>query len=171
VEGGLDKPSFTVKLKTPHGEKIKTVCWAVRSPTGCPPKPDLAFKAEYSKDGKEWKVLREGWRIIPPVPYQAPDTWSQSFFYGAQDVASADAGEVQVRISNNLGRTYQMGQFSVLYETRNAAKTKVSYCWSEGGQEKTAEHVYPAGARMDTSWKVETGKEPKLKWVELTPVE
>jgi hypothetical protein len=171
VEGGLDKPSFTVKLKTPHGEKIKTVCWAVRSPTGCPPKPDIAFKAEYSKDGKEWKVLREGWRIVPPVPYQAPDTWSQSFFYGTQDVASADAAEVQVRISNNLGKTYQMGQFSALYETKNAAKTKVTYGWTEGGQEKTAEHVYPASARMDTSWKVETGKEPKLKWVEMTPVE
>ncbi|MCY3021894.1 MAG: hypothetical protein NTW87_23025 [Planctomycetota bacterium] len=185
VAGGLDKPSFTVKLKTPHGEKIKTVCWAVRSPSGCPPKPDLAYKAEYSKDGNEWKVLRDDWRIVPPVPYQAPDTWSQSFFYGTQDIASADAnaetgtaGEVQVRISNNMGKPYQMGQFSVLYATKNAAKTKVTYAWTEGGQDKTAEHVYPAGATMDTSWKIETnpatgtaGKEPKLKWVEMTPVE
>jgi len=171
VDGGLDKSSFTVKLKNPHGEKIKTICWAVRSPTGCPPKPELAFKAEYSKDGKEWKVLREDWRIVPPVPYQAPDTWSQSFFYGSQDVANFDAGEVQVRISNNLNKPYQMGQFSALYETKNAAKTKVTFGWDEGGREKTAEHVYPAGAKMDTSWKVETGKEPKLKWVEMTPVE
>lgn len=171
VDGSLAKPSFTVKLKSPHGEKIRTVCWAVRSPTGCPPKPEIAFRAEYSKDGKEWKVLRDGWRIVPPVPYQAPDTWSQSFFYGTQDITDADAREIQVRISNNLGKAYQMGQFSVLYETKNAAQTKVAFGWDEGGQEKTAEHVYPAGASMDASWKIETGTEPKLKWVEMTPVE
>jgi hypothetical protein len=170
IDGGLDKPSFTVKLKSPHGEKIKSVCWAVRSPTGCPPKPNLAFKAEYSADGKEWTVLRDDWRIIPPPPYDPPDTWSQSFFYGSKDV-KADGGEVQIRISNNLGKTYQMGQFSIVYEVKNTAKTKVTYCWDEGGSEKTAEHSYPAAAKMDTSWKIETGKDPKVKWIEMTPTE
>jgi hypothetical protein len=169
VEGGLDKPSFTIKLKSPRGEKIKTVCWATRSPTGCPPKPDLAFKAEYSKDGKEWKLLKDDWHVVSPVPYQAPDTWSQSFFYGAKDIET-DTNEVQIRISNNLGKAYQMGQFSIVYEVKNTAKTKVTYCWDEGGIEKSAEHLYPAAAKMDTSWKIDTGKDPKLKWVEMAPV-
>ncbi len=72
--GALDEPSFTVKLNTPHGEKIETVCWAVRSPTGCPPKPGLAFKAEYSTDGKQWKVLREDsrWRRRCPTRRRTP---------------------------------------------------------------------------------------------------
>jgi hypothetical protein len=169
-DGALDKPSFTVKLKTPHGEKIKTVCWATRSPTGCPPKPEMAFKAEYSTDGKQWKVLRDNWRMLPPVPYEAPDTWSQSFFYGTNDISADAASEVLVRVSNNLGKRYQMGQFTLIYETKNDAKTKVTYCWDEAGQEKTAEHVYPAGAKMDSSWTIETGKEPKMKWVEMTAV-
>ncbi|MBI3829625.1 MAG: hypothetical protein HY291_08920 [Planctomycetes bacterium] len=169
VDGGLDKPSFTVKLKSPHGEKIKSVCWATRSPTGCPPKPDLAFKAEYSKDGKEWKVLKDDWRIVSPIPMNAPDTWSQSFFFGSKDLDGESSGEVQVRISNNMGKTYQMGQFSIVYEVNNDAKTKVAYCWDEDGSEKTAEHVYPAGAKMDTSWKIPTGKNPKVKWVEMEP--
>jgi len=170
VDGGLDKPSFTIKIKTPRGEKIKTVYWGTRSPTGSPPKPELAFKAEYSKDGKEWKVLKDDWRINPPSPYEPPDTWSQTFFYGTKDIPEADASEVLIRISNNLGKTYQMGQFSVVYQTKNSAKTKVTYCWEEGGQEKRDEHVYPAGAAMDSSWKIPTGKEPALKWVETTPV-
>jgi hypothetical protein len=64
-----------------------------------------------------------------------------------------------------------MGQFSLVYEAKNASKTQVTYCWTEGGQEKTAEHVYPAGAKMDASWKIETGKDVKLKWVETKAVE
>jgi hypothetical protein len=171
VEGGLDKPSFTVRLKTPRGEKIRTVCWATRSPTGSPPTPGVACKAEYSSDGEVWKVLRDDWRIAPPVPYNAPDTWSQSFFYGTRDIADDGASQVLVRISNNRGKPYQMGQFSLLYETQNTARTKVVYCWDEGGRETTAKHVYPAGTKMDSSWKIETGKEPKMKWVEMTAVE
>lgn len=169
VDGGLDKGSFTVKLKTPHGEKIKSVSWAVRSPTGCPPKPDLAFKAEFSKDGKAWQVLKDDWRVVSPVPIEAPDYWSQSFFFGSKDV-DIEGGEVQIRISNNKGKSYMMGQFAVTYEVPNTAKTKVTFCWDEAGKEKTDEHVYAAGAKMDTSWKIKTGKEPKLKWVEMAPV-
>ena len=169
VDGGLEKDTYTVKLTAPHGEKIQKVYWATRSPTGCPPKPDLAFKAEYSTDGKEWKVAREGWHVDPPQPYDPPDTWSQSFFYGSQDIASAASSEVQVRISNTKGKNYMMGQFSIAYATENAAKTKVTYCWEEGGAEKKAEHVYPAAAKMDASWKIPTGKDPKLKWVEMSP--
>ena len=171
VEGSLDKPSFSVRLATPHGEKIRTVCWAIRSPSGSPPKPELAYKAEYSTDGKRWKVLRDDWRIESPVPFEAPDTWSQSFFYGTKDIAADAASEVLVRISNNRGKPYQMGQFSLLYETPNTAKTRVTYCWDEGSREQTAAHLYPAGAKMDSSWKIATGKEPKTKWVEMAAVE
>ena len=167
TDGGLDKDTFTVKLKTPHGEKIKTVYWATRSFTGCPPKPDLAFKAEYSVDGKEWKVLLDNWRVNPPAPYAPPDTWSQSFFYGSKDVVGADAGEVSIRISNSKGKAYQMGQFSVVYETKNKGKTHVKYCWDEAGHEKTAEHLYAAGAAKDATWTIPTGKDPKVKWVEM----
>lgn len=171
TDGALDKDTFTVKLATPHGEKIKTVYWASRAATGCPPKPDLAFKAEYSVDGKEWKVLLDNWRIIPPAPYNPPDTWSQSFFYGGKEVVGADAGQVWIRISNNKGKTYQMAQFSVAYETGNQAKTRVAYCWDEAGRERTAEHVYAAGASKDASWKIDTGKDPKVKWIEMAAVE
>jgi hypothetical protein len=168
--GGLDQPSLTARLRTPHGEKIQSVCWAVRSPSGAPPRPELAFKAEYSTDGQQWKLLRDDWRIVSPVPYQAPDTWSQSFFYGSRDIAADAAGEARIRISNNLGKHYQMGQFSLIYLTPNTARTKVTYCWDEAGQEKTAAHVYAAGAKMDTSWTIDTGQEPKMTWVEMTPV-
>jgi hypothetical protein len=168
VDGAMNKDNFTVKMKTPHGEKIKTVCWAVRSPTGCPPKPDLAFKAEYSADGKTWKVLRENWHVNPPDPYKPPDTWSQSFFYGTKDIGDEGLSEVLVKVSNNLGKTYQMGQFSLTYETPNTGSTKVTYCWEEDGKQKTAEHGYAPGAKMDSSWKIDTGKDPKLLWVEMT---
>lgn len=171
VEGSLGGPSFTVKLKTPRGEKIQTVCWATRSPTGCPPKPELAFKAEYSKDGKNWSLLKEDWRINPPEPYNPPDTWSQTFFFGTKDISGDQLNEVLIRISNNMGKYYQMGQFSAIYAAPNTARTKVTYCWTEGGQEKTESHVYPAGAQMDRSWKIATGKEPALKWIETEPVE
>jgi len=63
-----------------------------------------------------------------------------------------------------------MGQFSLIYLTPNTARTKVTYCWDEAGQEKTAAHVYAAGAKMDTSWTIDTGQEPKMTWVEMTPV-
>ena len=170
VDGALDKDTFVVKMKTPHGEKVKSVSWATRSFTGCPPRPELAFKAEYSVDGKEWKVLRDDWHITPPPPYDPPDTWSQSFFFGTKDIASDGANEVRVRISNNKGKGYLMGQFSLVYETKNTAQTKVTYCWDEAGKEKTEFHVYPASAKMDTSWKIKTGVDPKLKWVEMEPV-
>ena len=169
VDGGLDKPSFTLRLRTPHGERIKSVCFAVRSPSGSPPRPELAYKAEYSVDGKQWKVLRDDWRIVAPVPFAAPDTWSQSFFYGSRDITADGASEVLVRIGNNGGKPYQMGQFSLLYATPNAAGTKVTYCWDEAGQEKTAEYIYPAAATMDRSWAITTGGAPKMKWVEMSP--
>ena len=102
------------------------MCWATRSPSGSPPKPELAFKAEYSSDGKQWKLLHDDWRIVSPVPYQAPDTWSQSFFYGSKDIAADEADEVLVRVSNNLGKHYQMGQFSLIYPTSNTAERKVA---------------------------------------------
>jgi len=171
TDGGMDKPSFTVKLKSPHGEKIKSVTWATISPTGCPPRPDLAFKAEYSTDGKEWKILRDDWHVNPPQPYNPPDTWAFSFFFGTKDLTDNSAGEIQVRISNNKGAPYLTGQFSVTYEIEKPGRTKVIYCWDEGAQEKTAEHVYPAAANMDSSWKIATGNDPKLKWVEMTPVQ
>jgi hypothetical protein len=170
-EGDMAKGSFAVKFKTPHGEKIKELFFAARAASGCPPKPDLAFKAEYSTDGKEWKILRDDWRINPPAPYNPPDTWSQSFFFGSKDISADNASEVQVRLSNNKGKNFMMGQFSLLFPKPNAAKTRVTYCWDEAGQEKTAEHVYPAAASMDASWTIETGKEPKLKWVDLAAVE
>lgn len=169
VDGGLDKKSFTLQLQSPRGEKIKKICWAVRSPTGSPPKPEIAFKAEYSTDGKEWKVLKDDWRVVSSVPIEAPDFWSQSFFYGAEEVA-VEGGKVQLRISNNYGKSYMMGQFSIVYEVANTAKTKVTFCWDEAGKEKTAEHTYPAGAKMDATWKIATGKNPLLKWVEMTPI-
>ena len=132
VDGGLDKPSFTVRLRTPRGEKIQTVCWATRSPTGAPPNPELAFKAEYSTDGRQWKLLRDDWRIVSPVPYQAPDTWSQSFFYGSKEIAPDAASEVRIRVSNNLGKRYQMGQFSLIYPVPNTARTKVRLLLGRG---------------------------------------
>ena len=170
IEGGLDKPSFVSKLNSPHGEKIKTIYWAVRAGTGTPPRPELEFKAEYSADGKEWKILNDKWRVNPPEPYDPPDTWSQSFFYGSSDISADGLKEVQIRISNNKGRTYIMGQFALSYQIKPTASTKVVYCWEDEGKEAKEEHIYPIGAKMDESWKIKTGKDPILKWIEMTPV-
>jgi hypothetical protein len=170
IEGGLDKSSYIIKLKTPRGEKINSICWATRTGSGTPPKEDLAYKAEYSFDGIEWKVLADKWKIQPPPPYDPPDTWSQSFFYGSKDISKDDLNEVQVKISNNKGRTYIMGQFSLLYDLKSASATKVTYCWEEDGKEKTESHTYLTGTKMDSSWKIATGNDPKFKWVEMEAV-
>ena len=121
-------------------------------------------------DGKEWKILNEKWRVNPPEPYDPPDTWSQSFFYGSKDISADGVNEIQIRISNNKGRTYLMGQFSLSYQIKPTASTKVTYCWEDEGKEMKDEHVYPIGAKMDTTWKIKSGKEPILKWIEMTPV-
>lgn len=164
--GELGKGSFTIKLRTPRGEKIRRIDFAGRMASGSPPKTEVMYKAEYSKDGTAWLPLKEGWQVKPPVEFTYPDSWSQSFFYGGKEVEGLE-GEVLVRLSNSGNRGMLMGQFALTYAVPNTGATRVTYGWSENGQEKTAEHLYPAGAAMDASWKIDTGAAAKMGWVEM----
>lgn len=170
VAGAIEKPSFTVEMKTPGGEKVKGIYFMSWNASWTKPGPDIVWKAEYSVDGSSWKVLKDDWRIKPLVPYKPRSTWSQSYFFGGKEIEDKNDGTIQIRISNNKGRPYMTGRFWLVYEVKKPSRTKVTFCWNEKGTEKKAEHIYPAGATMDTSWKIKNGANPVTKWIEMEPV-
>lgn len=164
VDGKMGTGTVTLELKTPRGERATRLWAASWNSSGCPPAP-VAYQIEYSTDGGQtWKAAVKDWKIIRREP-EPSDWWSQSFTWGDVPLDGV-TGPVRVRFSNNGGKSYRKVEAHLGYEVAKPAAVEVKLAWKEGGELKTAGHVYPAGTKEDESWQVTAGEKVQTMWVE-----
>jgi hypothetical protein len=169
VHGAFDKPTVTLSVATPRGEKITTIHAAAQVASGNPPAPETKFQIEYSLDGgKAWRPLVTDWSI-PRRGEEPPDFWSQSFCYGAVKVPDeSDAVEALVRFSNDGGKKYLRAEAHLVYRTKGADATQVTFEWRDARGVHRESHRF--GDDASGAWELRTGKAVETRWVDFAPV-
>ncbi|HEX5176839.1 MAG TPA: hypothetical protein VFV83_07420, partial [Chthoniobacteraceae bacterium] len=168
VGGAFDRPTVTLLLKTPRGERITAIHAAGQAASGNPPATETKFAIEYSVDGgKRWEAIVNDW-TVPRRGEEPADFWSQSFCYGSKEVEGNDAAEVLVRFSNNGGKKYLRAEAHLVYRTTGADATKVTFDWRDASGSHRETRVFAQGA--DRTWELRTGKGVETRWVEFAPV-
>jgi hypothetical protein len=165
VDGAFGTNKVTLELASPRQEKAVRIYAASWQNSACPPKECL-YQIEYSADGgKTWLPITKDWKVERRLP-DPEDWWSQSLTFA--DVALADVtGPVRVRFTNDGNIPYLKTEAHLVYQVPNSSPVKVTYAWTEEGQPKQAENVYPASAaHEDASWSFTAGENPRTAWVE-----
>jgi hypothetical protein len=168
VAGKFGSPTVTLELKTPRGEPARKIYAAAHVNSGNPPQPDVKYQIEVSADGvRTWKAAIKDWTITRRGD-DPDDFWSQSLCYGSLELGDEAPTSVQVRFRNSGNRTYARGEAHLVYRTKGADETKVTFSWKDDSGVKQASHVF-AGTEAP-AWTVPTGKEVQTRWVEFEPV-
>ncbi|MGB2822518.1 MAG: hypothetical protein WBF17_16150, partial [Phycisphaerae bacterium] len=78
------------------------------------------------------------------------------------------SGPVRVRFTNSARRTCMRAEAHLVYRVASTSTLTATFAWKEGGQVKTASHVYSDSApgKADTSWGFDAGEKPETFWVE-----
>ena len=113
-----------------------------------------------------WKPVVTDW-TIPRRGEEPPDFWSQSFCYGSAAVAGADGSSIRVRFRNTGGKAYARAEAHLVYKTRGADATKVTFDWTDNAGPHRDAHVF--GGRSG-DWQLPTGRNVQTRWVEFDPV-
>ena len=165
VDGALGTSKVTLELASPRQEKAVHIYAASWQDSGCPPK-DCLYQVEYSTDGgKTWSPVARDWKVERRQPDPA-DWWSQSLTF-ADAALDNVTGPVRVRFTNDGKVPYLKAEAHLVYQVSNNSPVKVTYAWTEEGQPKQAENVYPASAaHEDASWSFTAGENPQTVWVE-----
>jgi hypothetical protein len=169
IEGAFDSPRVTLELKTPRGEPAVEVYAAAHVLSGSPPDPSIKYAIDFSADGgKTWQPIVSDWSVTRRGE-DPPDFWSQSMCYGSAKLKQPTTEPIRIRFHNDGGRKYARCEAHLVYRVPENDATKVTFAWSEGGDRRSSSHEFAAASVQD-SWKVETGKNVKTRWVEFEPV-
>ena len=104
IAGAFGTPKATLELATPRGETIASVYATALVASGSPPR-EAKYRIELSTDGgKNWKTMVKDWSITRRGD-EPKDFWSMSFCWGDINIEDARASKVQVRFSNDVGRS------------------------------------------------------------------
>ncbi len=167
VNGKLESPSITLRLKAPRGERVVGIHAASHNQSGSPPNPKVRYGIEYSRDdGKTWEGVVNDWQIVRRDP-EPKDFWSQSFTYGSQTF-EPHIGPVLVKFSNDGGKRYRRVEAHLVYEVAKPSRAKMTFGWTNGEDAtiRTQSKIYPPNA-IDKSWQFDAGKGVRTKWVEI----
>jgi hypothetical protein len=169
VEGAFDSPRVALELKTPRGEPALEVYAAAHVRSSNPPRAEVKYQIEISLDGgKTWKPIIKDWTIARQGE-EPKDFWSQSMCYGSQKL-DGSPGSARVRFHNDGGKSYARAEIHLVYRTKSADGTKVTFSWTDDKGDKQASHVFNAASKEPVAWTVPTGKEAKTRWVEFDPM-
>jgi len=169
VDGDFGTPKVTLQLAAPRGERAVTVYAAAHVQSGNPPAPTVKYQIEYSTDaGKSWKAMLKDWTVTRRGD-EPKDFWSQSFCWGSAELSDPKASAVQVRFSNDGGKSYARCEAHLVYDTGGKDSTKLTVNWMDEVGVHQAGQVFPAGAAPAT-WDVPTGRTVETRWVQFEPV-
>jgi len=167
VAGAFDSPTVTLELKSPRDEPVKSVFAAAHIASGNPPRPELKFHIEFSRDGgATWKPMVKDWSIERRGD-EPKDFWSQSFCYGSTELPGADAKSVRVRFSNNGGRRYLRAEAHVVFATPAADTTRVTFDWADSNGPHRESRAFTGASAAP--WDLKTAANVRTRWVELEP--
>jgi hypothetical protein len=172
VEGRMGTPRVTLELAAPRGEAALAIYAAAHVLSGNPPRPDMKYQIEASTDGgKTWQSVVRDWTVARRGD-EPNDFWSQSFCWGALELAAPAVGPVRVRFRNDGGKSYARCEAHLVYRTAGADGTKVTFAWSDDKGERKADHTFAAadGGKDSAPWVVPTGHGVQTRWVELEAV-
>jgi hypothetical protein len=165
VDGKFGSPAVTLELKTPRGEPVVELFAAAHVQSGSPPRPEVKYQIEASFDGgKTWNPVVKDWKVERRGDDPA-DFWSQSLCYGALK-SDGPMSKVRVRFRNDGGKPYARAELHLVYATRQADSTKVTFAWHDDGGEQKSSHTF-APSSKPTEWRIPTGKGVKTRWVEF----
>jgi hypothetical protein len=168
VGGAFGTPAVTMQVATPRQEPVLAIDAAAHVNSSNPPRPDIKYQIDVSTDGgKQWQPLVKDWTIARRGN-EPQDFWSQSLCWGSAEVGGK-ASTVLVRFRNDGGKTYARGEVHLVYRTRGADATKVTFAWSDDGGPHRASHTFAAGTEP-AAWQVPTARKVQNRWVELEPV-
>ena len=166
VEGAFDSPRVTLEFATPRGEPVRELHVAAHVASSAPPSPEVRYQMEWSLDGgKSWQPLMKDGRI-ERRGVEPPDFWSQSLWAAQVTLPeSATADRVRVRLRNDGGKRYRRVEGHLLYPVA-AGRTRVTFDWTEaaGPQQESRELGH------QETWDLATGREVKMRWVEMAAV-
>jgi hypothetical protein len=173
VDGKFGTPRVTLELACPRKEKAVAIYAAAHVQSGNPPRANIKYQIEYSTDGgKTWKALVKHWTITRRG-HEPRDFWSQSMCWGSAHIEAAKVSKVRVRFRNDGGRAYSRCEAHLVYRTPKSDPTRVTFAWTEGGKARQAAHTFAApkapALAIAPAWKIPTGKNVKMRWVEMTP--
>ena len=166
VEGAFNTRSVTLEISTPRQELATRLFAAGHVGSSNPPNPEFKYQIEFSTDGgKRWQPVVKDWQIERRGQEPA-DFWSQSFCYGAVDLA--DAQSVRVRFRNDGGKNYLRAEAHLLYRTGTQDATKVTFAWTDDAGPQQQSEIFAGG--QPAPWQVKTGQNVVTRWVEYEPV-
>lgn len=166
VEGGFGTRQVTLEVSSPRKESAVAVYAAAHVLSGNPPRPDVKYRIELSRDaGKTWQPMASDWSI-PRRGQEPGDFWSQSLCWASAALPPESGPSARVRFSNDGGRGYARAEVHLVYRTRGADTTRVTYDWTDDAGPHRASHDFPAAP---APWQLPTGKEVRTRWVEFTP--
>jgi hypothetical protein len=164
VEGGFGTPRVTLELATPRGEAAVMLFAAAHVNSSNPPDPKIKYQIEYSTDaGNSWKPVVKDW-TIPRRGDEPGDFWSQSFCWGEAKLDGAKS--VRVRFRNDGGKAYARAEAHLGYRAKGSDTTRVTFHWRDDGGEHEASHDFAA----DGEWMLNTGRDVRTDWIEMTPI-
>ena len=166
VDGAIDSPSVTLELAAPRKAKAVRVYAAARVRSGAPPRPSK-YNIDYSTDGgKTWEPVLKDWEVVRRKP-EPSDWWSQTFPFGDAALPGV-SGPVRVRFTNSGKRGTMRAEAHLVYQVPSTSRLRATFAWAEGGQVKTASHVYSDSTpgKADASWGFDVGAKPETLWVE-----
>jgi hypothetical protein len=168
VAGAFGTPDVTLELATPRREPVLAVYAAAEMGSSNPPRSDVAYHIDYSTDrGKTWKPVVKDW-TIPRRGEEPPDFWSHSFCHGSTDLAEKDVTSVRVRFRNTGDKPCLRAEVHLVYRTKGADRTKVTFDWTEDAKPRRESHVFDAADPGE--WKINTEPKVQTRWVEFEPV-
>ena len=139
---------------------------AAHSASGSPPRSDVRYQIECSRDeGKNWTSIVSNWSI-PRRGDEPGDFWSQSFCYGARKYSAVAGKPIQIRFRNTGGKRFLRAEAHLVQATGKADPLKVTYSWTDAVGEHQQSHVFDG--RGD--WRIPTGRNVRTRWVEFEPL-
>jgi len=171
VAGKFGSPAVTLELATPRKEPILEVHAGAHVLSGNPPRPDVKYRIDISTDaGKTWKPMVKDWTISRRGD-EPGDFWSQSLCWGSAPLGDRRDSSVRVRFGNTGGRAYARCEAHLVYRTRGADATKITFDWADDAGSHRPSHRFAAGGKESEpqTWTVSTGNKVRTRWVEFEP--
>jgi hypothetical protein len=168
VDGAFDTPYVVLELPASQSGTPHDLYAAAHVASSNPPDPAIRYDIDWSADGAEWQPVVEDWHIIRRDGEPA-DFWSQSFCYGDVALPSSARGPIRVRFRNDGGKRILRAETHLAYSIPRQDSCQATFCWSDSSDaRRTASHTFAQS--NPEPWRIDTGNEVRMHWVEFTPV-
>lgn len=166
IEGAFGTDFVVLELSPPRDELVQRVYAAAHVASSNPPNPDVRYDIDLSTDaGHPWQPVAEDWRIVHRG-VEPDDFWSQSLCYGDQGIKGDSVGPIRIRFRNDGGKPFLRAEAHLVYRLREPQdRCRVTMAWSDDeAQDRRAEQTIEGD--HPTSWKVDTGGNVRMHWVQ-----